>query len=390
MTTKKMTIRTVFPIAAAACLTLAQGAHAAANTPVSMNFNGDALAAIKALQAIDPSLQVLAPLGRPIPVPVRLNVQNGSVQDALSTMGAQGGTTLDIVYSSAANTVRLVYHSPDMPPMQTIPDVAARAAKPDSKMDIVTEDDGMVRFPFGYGNPTLTCAVLAACDISMQPGETVRDAKAGDNARWIISRADSGAGATSVTHVVVKPKRPNLHTDLKVYTDRRTYTIMLESSDKNYMPTVGFYYPQDSAVIWGKRVDDDAAAQKREDDRTIASMPNVRPDQLNLNYTIKGDKSVPWFPIRAFDDGSHVYIEMPTEMNSNETPVLMEQVGKDLHMVNFRVKPARKADGHAYFMVDKLFQHAVMIIGVGSDQTKVDIYKGDGPGFFSWAGAGGN
>lgn len=388
MTTQKMITRALFPIAAAAFLTFAQGANAAANTPVNMTFNGDALAAIKALQAIDPSLQVLAPLGRPIPVPVRLNVQNGSVQDALSTMGAQGGSTLDVVYSSGANTVRLVYHAAATPPMQTIPDFAARAAKPDPKMDIVTEDDGMVRFPFGYGNPTLTCAVLAACDIAMQPGETVKDAKVGDSARWVMARADSGSGATGVTHVVIKPKRPNLHTDLKVYTDRRTYTIMLESSEKNYMPSVGFYYPQDSAVMWGKRVDDDAAAQKQEDDRVIANMPNVRPDQLNLNYTIKGDKRIPWFPVRAFDDGAHVYIEMPTEMNSNETPVLMEQVGKDLHMVNFRVKSAKKADGHAYFMVDKLFQHAVMIIGVGSDQTKVDIYKGDAPGFFSWAGAG--
>lgn len=388
MTTKKLNTRSFFPIAAAAFLTFAQGAIAAANTPVNISYDGDALGAIKALQAIDPTLQVLTPLGRPVPIPVRLNVHGGSVQDALSVMGAQGGSTLDVVYSSSANTVRLVFNAAATPPMQTIPDFAARTAKPDPKLDIVTEDDGMVRFPFGYGNPTLTCAVLIACDIAMQPGETVKDAKAGDTQRWVLARADSGTGATAVTHVVVKPKGPNLHTDLKVYTDRRTYTILLNSSDKNYMASVGFYYPQDTAVVWGKRVDDAADVQKKEDERTIANMPNVRPDQLNLNYTIKGDKRIPWFPIRAFDDGAHVYIEMPVAANSNESPILMEQVGKDLNLVNYRVKPSKTAEGHAYYMVDKLFTHAVMIIGVGSDQTKVDIYKGDAPGFFSWAGAG--
>ncbi|WP_208457078.1 P-type conjugative transfer protein TrbG [Burkholderia vietnamiensis] len=388
MTTRKMLTRTLFSIAAAAAATFSHAAYAIA--PVTIDFSGDALAAIKALQAIDPSLNVLPPVGRPIPVPVQVNVKNGNVQDVLRTMGAQGGSMLDIVYSSEGNAVRFIYHAPATPPMQTIPESAIRTAKPDVKRDIVVEDDGMVRFPFGYGNPTVTCAVLSACDISMEPGETVKDAKVGDSARWIVGRADSGAGSTAITHVVVKPKQPNLHTDLKVYTDRRTYTVLLQSSEKNYMPSVGFYYPQESAVVWGKRVDADAAAQQRDDERTIAHMPNVRPDQLDLSYTIKGDRRLPWFPIRAFDDGSHVYIEMPAAMNSDEAPVLLISNGKDMQMVNYRVKPARAPEGHAFYMVDKLFQHAVMVLGNDKDQIKVDIYKGKPSGFFSWAGSGSN
>src|ERR1700739_2409573 len=147
MTTQNMITRALLPIAAAAFLTFTQAANAT-TAPVNIDFNGDARAPIKALQALDPTLQVLPPVGRPIPVPVSLDVHGGSTQDALRMMGVQGGSMLDIVYSNEANTVRLVYPALPPPPMQTIPDFAVRAAKPDPKMDIVTEDDGMVRYPF--------------------------------------------------------------------------------------------------------------------------------------------------------------------------------------------------------------------------------------------------
>jgi type IV secretory pathway VirB9-like protein len=44
--------------------------------------------------------------------------------------------------------------------------------------------------------------------------------------------------------------------------------------------------------------------------------------------------------------------------------------------VNYRVR------GN-YYIVDKLFQQAALIVGVGSDQQKVEITK-KGRGLFSW------
>ena len=41
----------------------------------------------------------------------------------------------------------------------------------------------------------------------------------------------------------------------------------------------------------------------------------VDPDQLNFTYKIDGP-NLPFRPIRAFDDGSHVYIQMPPEMKT--------------------------------------------------------------------------
>ncbi|WP_249034029.1 TrbG/VirB9 family P-type conjugative transfer protein, partial [Komagataeibacter nataicola] len=63
-------------------------------------------------------------------------------------------------------------------------------------------------------------------DIMLQPGEKLvgtGPVAAGDTVRWIIGDTESGAGATKRIHILVKPTRPDLTTNLIVNTDRRTY-----------------------------------------------------------------------------------------------------------------------------------------------------------------------
>ena len=71
-------------------------------------------------------------------------------------------------------------------------------------------------------------------------------------------------------------------------------------------------------------------------------------------------------PIRAFDDGSHVYIQMPPRMKSSEAPALLVDAGSGTQMVNYRVK------GN-YYVVDRLVTDAILVSGVGRDQDRVTI-----------------
>ncbi|MDN4572043.1 P-type conjugative transfer protein TrbG [Pandoraea cepalis] len=369
-------------LAAAFALLATSGANAG---QISMAFSGDALAALKALKLLDPQLQVMPPLGRPTPVPVAVNVQGGTTTDALRAIGEQGGSAVDVVYSNESHQVRLVYNSSAAIPMQTIPQSAIDAASKPLNTKGIKEADGTIRFPYGYGTPTVVCAPLAACDIALEPGEIIKTAKAGDTERWLITHAETGEGDQAVRHIVIKPKMEKLSTDLKIYTNRRLYSIKIESAQSEYMSSVGFYYPNDAAANWATATNANMAKAAKEDERTIVDMPGVQPDKLNLNYTIKGDKGLPWFPVRAFDEGTHVFIEMPASAGVTELPVMMVQGADGLQMVNFRIPPRKKQDANFFIIVDKLFDHGVLILGSGSDQQKVDIYKGQSRGWFSWA-----
>ena len=83
--------------------------------------------------------------------------------------------------------------------------------------------------------------------IALEPGESLTGAgpiAAGDTARWIIGDTESGSGVARRVHVLVKPTRADITTNLVITTDRRTYMVELRSGEKPYMPAVAWAYPQ--------------------------------------------------------------------------------------------------------------------------------------------------
>lgn len=89
----------------------------------------------------------------------------------------------------------------------------------------------------------VTSSVMHVTDFALQPGESLRGAIAmGDTVRWVLAvdKKDS-----EHLHVLVKPTRPGLVTNLIIRTDRRTYLVELQSAavDAPYMIAVGWSYP---------------------------------------------------------------------------------------------------------------------------------------------------
>src|SRR5690606_2023279 len=83
-------------------------------------------------------------------------------------------------------------------------------------------------------------------NIALEPGEGLTGAgpiAAGDTARWIIGDTESGNGANRRVHVLVKPTRPDISTNLVITTDRRIYMIELRARQELYMPAVAWAYP---------------------------------------------------------------------------------------------------------------------------------------------------
>jgi type IV secretion system protein VirB9 len=202
-------------------------------------------------------------------------------------------------------------------------------------------------------------------DIALQEGEQLVGSgpvAAGDTVRWIIGDTESGAGATKKIHILVKPTRPELTTNLVINTDRRTYLLELRSTEKTYMASVSWQYPQDQLIALRRQ---NAAAEAAQPVAAGIDVANLR-----FRYRIEGDNP-PWRPTQVFDDGSKVYIEFSRGIRQGEMPPLFV-IGAEgrAELVNYRVR-------QNYYVVDRLFAAAELRLG-GKGQEMVRIVRTDG------------
>ncbi len=198
-------------------------------------------------------------------------------------------------------------------------------------------------------------------DIALEPGETLTAVSAGDTVRWVIGDTTSGAGEAKRVHVLVKPFAPGLKTNLVITTDRRSYHLALESTPHTSMAALSWTYPQGTLVALQRR------SAEAETAAPVAS--GIAIESLRFRYGISGD-SPPWRPVRAFDDGSKVYIEFPARLDQGEAPPLFV-VGPDgdSQLVNYRVR-------RNYYIVDRLFAAAELRLG-NEPQQVVRISRTD-------------
>lgn len=193
-------------------------------------------------------------------------------------------------------------------------------------------------------------------NIALEPGESLTGAgpiAAGDTARWIIGDTESGSGANRRLHILVKPTRPDIATNLVVTTDRRTYMIELRAREALYMPSVAWAYPAPPA---GQR-------------QTVPTAPVIPVEAArNYRYGLTGD-SPPWRPISVFDDGRRVYVVFPRGIAQGEMPpIFVLGTDGEPQIVNSRIH-------QNILIVDRLFGAAELRLGSGERQQTVRIVR---------------
>ena len=137
------------------------------------------------------------------------------------------------------------------------------------------------------------------------------------------------------------------------------------------MPRVAFTYPEDAMAKW---------EQIRKQEHTAYNnqvMPGTGEylGNLNFDYTIEGQASA-WKPLRVYNDGVKTIIQMPATLSQTEAPILLV-VRKDGGLftdeesvqVNYRLQNDR-------FIVDSIFDKAILVAGVGTSQDRVTIRRG--------------
>jgi len=128
------------------------------------------------------------------------------------------------------------------------------------------------------------------------------------------------------------------------------------------MPYVTFIYPDDGARKW-KEIEAEEKAQRR---RAAIPVPSEYLGNLNFGYRIEG--KTPWRPVRVYDDGKKTIIQVPSTMAQTEAPALLVLRGGQHVLVNYRIQGDR-------YIVDTIFNKAILIAGVGDDQEKVTILR---------------
>jgi len=198
-------------------------------------------------------------------------------------------------------------------------------------------------------------------DIALEVGEEITSVSAGDTVRWVVGDTASGAGASQRVHILVKPTRTDLKTNLIINSNRRTYHLELTATPETWMASVSWQYPLDQlAVLRSANLHAEAVAPVTD---------GIAIDRLNFRYEITG-ASPSWRPLRAFDDGSKVYVQFPAGIGQGEMPPLfIVGNGDKTELVNYRVRSP-------YYIVDRLFGIAELRLG-GKDAQIVRIRRTD-------------
>ena len=229
--------------------------------------------------------------------------------------------------------------------------------------------NGFITFPYGVNQVSIVCAPFHVCDVALQPGEHVNSVNVGDSVRWSIEPAVTGNGAEEVQHVIIKPREVGLETSLVVATTRRAYHLRLRSHKTRYMPQIAFSYPEDSTAKFT------ILKTRQQQDRKEKTIPHTTDylPKLSFEYDVEGQAA--WKPVRVYNDGARTVIEMPPSIAQTEAPILLivrkegglftdaEEV-----MVNYQLQGSR-------YVVDTVFQKAVLVAGVGSNQDRVTIQR---------------
>ncbi|MBF5007152.1 P-type conjugative transfer protein TrbG [Diaphorobacter caeni] len=245
------------------------------------------------------------------------------------------------------------------------PDERVRVTRANTEARVAPTREGYVNaiqvWPFTDGALyQVYAAVGRVTVVALQPGEELVTVAAGDTVRWIVGDTSSGSGADVRVHVMVKPIRSGLKTNLVITTNRRTYLLELASTEKTWMASVSWEYPKDRMLALQRQAQ--AASTAAPVDAGLSL------EKIRFRYAIRGSNPS-WKPERAFDDGQKVYVQFPAGIAQGELPPLFVIGAQgDGQLVNYRFRSP-------YLIVDRLFGAAELRLGGGNGKGGGDVVR---------------
>lgn len=148
-----------------------------------------------------------------------------------------------------------------------------RSGPKDQRVRVATYQEGQVF--------RLNVSLTHVTTVEFAPGETIRSIIAGDTEGFEIDGVPGGRA------FALKPVARGVHTNVTVYTNRRSYYFNVEEVTNATFYVVQFHYPEDER-------------------RPVAAIASAPP---NYNYGASARTAIT--PTRVWDDGTFTYFEFP-------------------------------------------------------------------------------
>ena len=356
------------------------------NLIFDFNYSGDVSGVPNALRKFDGRINIIQNSGTKSELQINIDLQRVKLQDVIDAINIQTNQKAKLIYLQDNNSIYILYAN-NFNVGQNAVDESLKWQKGIAPKPVLRRD-GVVRFPFGEYQPEVICQPQQLCDIELQTGEDINGIAIGDSVNWNeedkgLPVIYSGTSGNLTPHLVLKPNRGGLDTSLMVTTSRRTYMLKLKSALNGYVARVGFYYPNEMIQRYENNKQD-IRNQGNNEAVGVSKTPQgitVDLSKINSKYTIDGD-NYSWKPTQVYDDGTHVYIQMPVDVDARSLPGLCvipdgDDTETKCQYVNW------KYDNHIY-IIDELFNKVLLMNGYGDYQQTITITKNpDKPGF--WA-----
>ena len=196
----------------------------------------------------------------------------------------------------------------------------SRTQKIDYTQDAAnSQDNSTVVFKYAPNQLyKIYCRAGYLTDLSLKKGETVTFVGGGDTSAWAVEKTT----VDGVPHIYIKPTVATNTTNLIITTNKRSYQLILNTSD--------WYNPM---VTWTYGQEETSAINLRDEQSTISKI-NGNVESLNFNYKISGQSSVK--PVAIFDDGEKTFLrfdKIPKRLPS----LFIRNKGK-IFMTNYKIR----------------------------------------------------
>lgn len=185
------------------------------------------------------------------------------------------------------------------------------------------------------------CRTGFLTDIALHEGETVKFVGGGDTSAWAINSSTVG----KVPHIYIKPIVDTSTTNVIITTDRRSYQLIVCTSDW-YNPMVRWTYGAEEAA---------EAFRRQQIDEMNVEANAVSVTDLHFDYRVKavGDAEK---PNMVFDDGKKTIIQIKRKNGRIPALFIRERGHKSLTLTNFKLKGDT-------FVLDQVIDYAELRYG---------------------------
>jgi len=184
-----------------------------------------------------------------------------------------------------------------------------------------SQENSMVVFQYAPNQLyKIYCRVGYLTDLALKKDEKITFVGGGDTSAWAVEKAT----INGVAHIYIKPTVDTNTTNMIIATNKRSYQIILNTSD--------WYNPM---VTWSYGLEENAEINLQSGEENTLTQINGTVETLNFDYKIIGESS--YKPVAVFDDGEKTFLKFEKLPKRLPSLFLKESGKKDIQLANYKI-----------------------------------------------------